>query len=118
VLPKARRHGRRPDKALKTTASQAAFVQRLRRGQRGRKQRHPGQLHAGPGRPRDRLGQARDQERRRQPSYNLFGIKAGKGWTGKVAEVTTTEYMNGEARKTTAKFRAYDSYESFRTTRA
>jgi flagellar protein FlgJ len=50
-----------------------------------------------------------------QPSYNLFGIKAGAGWTGKVAEVTTTEYVNGVAKKQVAKFRAYDSYdESFR----
>jgi flagellar protein FlgJ len=49
------------------------------------------------------------------PSYNLFGIKAGAGWTGKVAEVSTTEYVNGVAKKTVAKFRAYDSYEdSFR----
>jgi peptidoglycan hydrolase FlgJ len=49
------------------------------------------------------------------PSYNLFGIKAGGSWTGKVAEVTTTEYENGVAKKITAKFRAYDSYEdSFR----
>jgi flagellar protein FlgJ len=45
------------------------------------------------------------------PSFNLFGIKAGPGWTGKVAEVTTTEYVNGEPKKTVAKFRAYDSYE-------
>lgn len=45
-------------------------------------------------------------------SYNLFGIKAGAGWTGKVAEVSTTEYVNGVAHKTVAKFRAYDSYES------
>jgi flagellar protein FlgJ len=44
-------------------------------------------------------------------SFNLFGIKAGKGWTGKVAEVTTTEYINGTPRKVTAKFRAYGSYE-------
>jgi len=48
-------------------------------------------------------------------SFNLFGIKAGPGWTGKVAEVTTTEYVNGVAKKGLAKFRAYDSYEdSFR----
>ncbi|MEH3086314.1 MAG: flagellar assembly peptidoglycan hydrolase FlgJ [Xylophilus ampelinus] len=48
-------------------------------------------------------------------SHNLFGIKAGAGWTGKVAEVTTTEYIGGKAQKVTAKFRAYDSYEdSFR----
>lgn len=49
------------------------------------------------------------------PSFNLFGIKAGPGWKGKVAEVTTTEYINGEPRKVKAKFRAYDSYaDSFR----
>lgn len=49
------------------------------------------------------------------PSFNLFGIKASPNWTGKVAEVTTTEYTNGVAKKTVAKFRAYDSYdESFR----
>ena len=48
-------------------------------------------------------------------AHNLFGIKAGGGWTGKVAEVTTTEYVNGAPRKVTARFRAYDSYEdSFR----
>ena len=44
-------------------------------------------------------------------SHNLFGIKATTNWTGKVAEVTTTEYIGGVARKVTAKFRAYDSYE-------
>lgn len=48
-------------------------------------------------------------------SFNLFGIKAGPGWKGKVAEVTTTEYVNGVPQKTVAKFRAYNSYEeSFR----
>lgn len=48
-------------------------------------------------------------------SFNLFGIKAGPGWKGKVAEVVTTEYVDGTPRKTVAKFRAYDSYaESFR----
>ena len=48
-------------------------------------------------------------------SFNLFGIKADKNWTGKVAQVATTEYVNGQPRKVVAKFRAYDSYEdSFR----
>ncbi|QHI97989.1 flagellar assembly peptidoglycan hydrolase FlgJ [Xylophilus rhododendri] len=42
---------------------------------------------------------------------NLFGVKAGGDWTGKVAEVTTTEYINGQPRKVTAKFRSYDSPE-------
>jgi flagellar protein FlgJ len=44
-------------------------------------------------------------------SFNVFGIKAGKGWKGKVAEITTTEYINGQAQKVKAKFRAYDSYQ-------
>ena len=48
-------------------------------------------------------------------SHNLFGIKAGPGWTGPVAEITTTEYIGGEAQKVTAKFRSYASYaDSFR----
>ena len=44
-------------------------------------------------------------------SHNLFGIKAGAGWTGATAEITTTEYVNGEAQKTTAKFRSYASFD-------
>jgi flagellar protein FlgJ len=49
------------------------------------------------------------------PSFNLFGIKAGSSWTGKTAEVTTTEYVDGVAQKKVAKFRAYGSFEeSFR----
>jgi flagellar protein FlgJ len=48
------------------------------------------------------------------PSFNLFGIKATGNWKGPVAEVTTTEYVNGKAQKVVAKFRAYGSYaESF-----
>jgi flagellar protein FlgJ len=43
-------------------------------------------------------------------SHNLFGIKAGAGWNGKIAEVTTTEYHNGVANKQVEKFRAYGSY--------
>lgn len=49
------------------------------------------------------------------PSHNVFGIKAGANWKGPVAEVTTTEYVNGQPRKVQAKFRAYASYdEAFR----
>lgn len=48
------------------------------------------------------------------PSHNLFGIKAGPGWNGKVVQVLTTEYQDGVARKVMQPFRAYDSYqESF-----
>ena len=43
-------------------------------------------------------------------SFNLFGIKAGGNWNGKVAEVVTTEYRNGIASKQVEKFRAYSSY--------
>lgn len=47
-------------------------------------------------------------------SYNLFGIKAGGSWAGRVADAATTEYVDGAARKTTERFRAYGSYaESF-----
>ena len=48
------------------------------------------------------------------PSNNLFGIKAGADWKGPVAETTTTEYVDGRAVKTVARFRAYASpAESF-----
>lgn len=48
-------------------------------------------------------------------SHNLFGIKAGAGWTGRTVDAVTTEFVNGKAVKTVQKFRAYDSYgESFR----
>lgn len=48
-------------------------------------------------------------------SHNLFGIKAGSNWDGKVARVTTTEVIDGVPRKVIANFRAYPSYEaSFR----
>ncbi len=48
-------------------------------------------------------------------SHNLFGIKAGANWKGKVAEVTTTEYHHGVAHKQVEKFRAYGSYaEAFK----
>lgn len=48
-------------------------------------------------------------------SHNLFGIKAGDSWKGKVAAVKTTEYHNGVASHPVEKFRAYDSYaDSFR----
>ena len=48
------------------------------------------------------------------PAHNLFGIKAGATWKGAVAEVTTTEYVNGEPRRLVQRFRAYANHaESF-----
>ena len=48
------------------------------------------------------------------PTHNLFGIKATPGWKGPVAEVTTTEFIGGQARKVVQRFRAYASTaESF-----
>ncbi|MBR8300602.1 flagellar assembly peptidoglycan hydrolase FlgJ [Burkholderia dolosa] len=44
-------------------------------------------------------------------SYNVFGIKANKSWTGRTVSAMTTEYVNGTPRRVVAKFRAYDSYE-------
>lgn len=45
------------------------------------------------------------------PTYNLFGVKAGSSWKGKTVDATTTEYVNGVARKQTERFRVYNSYE-------
>jgi flagellar protein FlgJ len=46
---------------------------------------------------------------------NLFGIKAGAGWKGAVAEVVTTEFVDGQAKKSVQRFRAYASAaDSFR----
>ncbi len=56
-------------------------------------------------------GRSEIRHRDGSPSHNLFGIKATSAWKGKVAEVMTTEYVNGVPRKTVAKFRAYDSYD-------
>jgi len=48
-------------------------------------------------------------------SFNLFGIKATPGWRGRVAEITTTEYVNGAPQRMVQRFRAYDSpVEAFR----
>jgi len=48
-------------------------------------------------------------------SNNLFGIKAGPNWKGKVATAVTTEYVNGKPQTKVEKFRAYDSpADSFR----
>ena len=47
-------------------------------------------------------------------AHNLFGIKAGASWKGAVAEVRTTEYVNGEPKRLVQRFRAYASpAESF-----
>lgn len=47
-------------------------------------------------------------------THNLFGIKATGGWKGGTAEALTTEFSEGEAHKTTERFRAYaDPGEAF-----
>ena len=49
------------------------------------------------------------------PSFNLFGIKAGRDWKGATVSVMTTEYVDGAPHKMVQKFRAYASYaESFK----
>jgi len=49
------------------------------------------------------------------PSYNLFGLKAGRAWSGAVAEAQTTEFLAGVPQRQTERFRAYGSYaEAFR----
>lgn len=49
------------------------------------------------------------------PSYNLFGVKAGRGWQGDAVTAATDEYVDGQRTEATESFRAYSSYgESFR----
>lgn len=43
-------------------------------------------------------------------SFNVFGIKAGRGWAGRTVDVLTTEFVDGVAQKVVQKFRAYESY--------
>ncbi|GHD63391.1 glycoside hydrolase family 73 protein [Jeongeupia chitinilytica] len=45
-------------------------------------------------------------------TFNLFGIKAGRGWQGQAADAATTEYVDGNSVKTTARFRAYPDLRS------
>ena len=44
------------------------------------------------------------------PSYNLFGVKAGRNWQGPTVDVTTTEYVGGVAQTSVERFRVYGSY--------
>jgi len=44
-------------------------------------------------------------------SFNLFGIKAGKNWSGQTVEAVTTEYVDGKPQQVVERFRAYGSYE-------
>lgn len=45
-----------------------------------------------------------------QPSYNIFGIKAGSSWSGATVQATTTEFVGGRAQQRVESFRAYGSY--------
>ena len=45
-----------------------------------------------------------------QSSFNLFGIKANRGWRGPKVVNHTLEFVNGLPQRQSAGFRAYDSY--------
>lgn len=48
-------------------------------------------------------------------THNLFGIKAGRGWSGNTTHASTTEFIDGVKQKVVDKFRQYSSYaEAFR----
>jgi flagellar protein FlgJ len=48
-------------------------------------------------------------------THNLFGIKAGRSWSGHTSNAGTTEYAQGTKQRTVEKFRSYASYaEAFR----
>lgn len=46
-----------------------------------------------------------------ESSHNLFGIKADKRWDGPYVNVSSLEYVNGEAKREYSNFKVYESYE-------
>lgn len=97
---------------IQGTASQAAFVQQHSQvaAQVERSSGIPAAYMIGQAGHETGWGKHEIRQADGASSHNLFGIKAGASWKGKVAEVTTTEYVNGQAQKRIARFRAYDSY--------
>lgn len=55
-------------------------------------------------------GKAEPRRADGSPSFNLFGIKAGRGWRGASVEASTLEYVDGQPQRQTERFRAYGSY--------
>lgn len=105
-----------PETAVKATTSQAAFVQQHGDAAQAAEKASgiPAAFMVAQAAHESGWGRREIRHADGSSSHNLFGIKAGPGWKGPVAEVTTTEYIDGQARKVTAKFRAYGSYaESF-----
>ncbi len=50
-----------------------------------------------------------------RPTHNLFGIKAGRSWSGQTSSTGTTEFVQGAKQRSVEKFRSYSSYaEAFR----
>lgn len=102
----------------KAAQSPSAFVNRLwpHAAEASRETGIASHFHHRPRCAGKRLGKAEIRTADCAPGHNLFGIKAGRGWKGPVAETTTTEYVvNGVAYKTVERFRAYPSYaEAFK----
>jgi peptidoglycan hydrolase FlgJ len=46
-----------------------------------------------------------------QSSHNLFGIKANNQWAGQSANVSSLEYIDGQAKREFSNFRVYESYQ-------
>ncbi|MDE1139992.1 MAG: glycoside hydrolase family 73 protein [Paraburkholderia tropica] len=44
--------------------------------------------------------------------FNLFGVKASAGWTGKTAVLPTTEYVDGKPITVNATWRVYPSWQA------
>jgi flagellar protein FlgJ len=55
-------------------------------------------------------GQAEPRQANGQPSFNVFGIKAGDSWRGATVSASTTEVIAGVAQQRVERFRAYASY--------
>ena len=116
VTPARDAAGRAAERAPELSSGQAGFVQRHLQDARSAQALSgiPASFMVAQAAHETGWGQREIRHVDGSSSHNLFGIKAGANWKGAVAEVTTTEVIDGEARKVKAKFRAYGSYaESF-----
>ncbi|MBE2244058.1 MAG: flagellar assembly peptidoglycan hydrolase FlgJ [Burkholderiaceae bacterium] len=103
--------------ALNGRQRQAAFVQAHRQAAQAAEQQTgiPASFMLAQAAHESGWGQRQIRNADGSSANNLFGIKAGSGWKGAVAEVMTTEFVDGKPRKLVQRFRAYASAEeSFR----
>ena len=116
-LPQTSTGRARPAARAGPAAGRVREPPRRRRARRRGRERHPGAFMIAQAAHETGWGRREIRNADGTASNNLFGIKAGPSWKGAVAEVTTTEYVNGEAREGDREVRAYASAAELRRLR-